>query len=971
MTYANPTFNAREFELRNIVNKYLSPEQKEKVDLTTSRVNGQLNFLAQMLGWNGQNYWGDLPSTVSQKRQLLGGSFGVYNSFVIPRIFSVRNWSQIEDFSSPQVAIVEVDPDDRIKAGQTASLGIYSYTIQSIFEENGRLFLNFGEVDDTFFTEINSNTQLRIDSPQARPNPFYRPNIGVAGDNAFTCKSAELSPGNWALSLYPEYDTSGLFLYRFPILFAGSAYSFDKPVYLAYDDTLTVSVSPVYDEDSGRWTITIPGELEDNSPGIVAYLVWSYTNSTSPVNSVCQVKVQSWEDPSDWGSKSVLDNFLGAWGNKGGFLPFDLAFDSLSVHGFDENKSLYLPTIEREIEFNDLVDRVYTQRAVVDSGIPGTMPQGKLWWNTTTGKLAVQIEQEEECPFWVETVYREAPEQELIPEFVFPDIASFNAGQSLVPTSTISVLINDITGLSPSDNILNINDTFSGPGRIYVYKQTDGPYWVPIRFEFTSVNQFSSASPLIPYGVPTYILNSSGLSPSGVNYTVNNLDITVTGFYETVLVKENGPEDWTLFPDSILKFIANSITFGGPSEGDLWWDYTNPSPANRSAQLYYNSTWVALNTNAALSAPPTTLDMGTVLFYCDGKFLSAGVGESTEDYEFSYTSDPLTGKYIFSYSAFTLRGKTKYPLIEISDSLTSSYRLDVTSLVFSGVSCTMSPNVYDAETPLRLWKSQHLQVADSTQLLNQEIYPNALVADQNSGPTDNWQKFFVRLPLDYERNGAAWQKTALICQDFAYYGSSVEPESMSCPPNQSLPKIYEEICLENDRTDYTYIYSEPYLFSTAVYDDFSDVDVSYSNAAVRPTLDQEYDEFMEAQFIEYEPLHNRLVDFTPEGFGNWQGIYVNASSCDFLSGYLINDLADAAVEPITPPIWDASIYKCPPTCDNDEKTYSVDANNFKICYAYFAADASAAEDGFFDPQEEAAWRFPLEQPRTRYLVPNE
>lgn len=961
MTYANPTFNAREFEFRNKINKYLSPEQAEQVGLTTSRVNGQLSFLGQMLGWSGENYWANLPETVSQRRQLLGGTFGVYNSYLIPRILSVRTWEDIDDFSSPRVAIVEIERDNRVRAGQTAYLGIYSYTILSLSETDDRMVLNFGEVDETFFTEINNNTQLRIDALEARPTPFYRPDIGVSGDNSFHCKIEPVEASTGKLKLFPSYDTLGRFPYIFPILFSGSVYTFDLPVFLSYDTSYNVDVAPEYDEETQLWVIRVPAPLEPNSPGPAAFLATS--------DSSIQVKIQSWVDPSDWDSQCVLDNFIGAWGNKGGPLPFNLAFDSLSIHGFDENNSFYLPSIEKEIEFNDLVDLVYTQRAVVDSGIPGVLPQGKLWWNTSTGKLAVQIQQEEECPFWVETVYREAPEQELIPEFVFPDVASFNAGQSSVPPSTISVVINDITGLSPADNILNINTVFTGSGRIYVYKQPDSIYWVPIRFEFAGVIQFSLASPAIPYGVPTYILNSGGLSPSGVNYTVNNLDITVSGLYKTVLVKENGPEDWTLFPDSILKFIANSALYGGPLEGDLWWDYANPAPNNRNAKIYYNSAWVALNTNASLSEPPTTLNMNTVLFYCDGEFLPEGVGRRTANYEFSYTADPLTGKYVFSYSAFSLLGKTNFPVIEISDSLTSSYRLDVTSLVFSGVACSMSPNVYDAETPLRLWKSQHLQAVDSTELLSRDIYPNALVADLNNGPSDNWQRYFVRLPLDYERNGAAWQKTALVCEDFAYYGSNVEPESMVCPPNQSLPKIYEEICLQNDRTDYTYIYSEPYLFSTVVYDDFSDVDVSYSNAAVRPTADVEYDEFMEAQFIKYDPLHNRLVDFTPEGFGNWQGIYLNASACDFLSGYLINDLADAAVEPITPPLWDASIYKCPPTCDNPENTYSVDANNFKICYAYFVADASAAEDGFFDPQQEASWRFPVTQPETLYLIP--
>jgi hypothetical protein len=972
MTVANPSFNASEFELRNFTNKYLSPDQAEQVSLAESRVNGQLDFLAQMLGWSGSNYWTNLPATVSQKRQLLGGSYGVYNNFILPRVLTVKTWENIEDFSSPRVAIVEIERDDRIQAGQIAYLDIYAYPILSLTETAAGMVLNFGEVDDTFFTEINNNTQLRIDIPSARPAPFYRPEIGAAGDNAFNC-----TDNNGTLTLFPSYDTTGQFPYLFPILFAGSAYAFDKPLYLFYPDALSPVVLPTYNEDTGRWVLSIPNSLGENSPGVTAILEWTYANST------LQVQIQNWRDPSDWNIECVLENFIGAWGNKGGPLPFNLAFDSLSIHGFDENNSLFLPVIERELAFNDVVDLVYAQRATVDSGIPGQLPPGKLWWNTTSGVLAIQVEQEETCPIWVEVEYREAPEQELVPEIFFGGVADFVDNQGSVPPSTISIVILDITGLSSADNVLNIEEPFTGSGSVYLYRQPDTQYWVPIRFEFLNVATFDAASANIPFNVPAYILDSTGLGPVGANYTINNLEITVSGMYKTVLVKENGPTEWTLFPDSILKFIANSSLFyGSPGVlsafdysppapfGELWWDYANPNPETRAAALLYDFTWIPINQNTPITAPPSTLDMGTVLFYCDGNLLTAGVGFLTDDYEFTYDAEPKIGLYFVQYRPLTLTGKTNFPKIVISDSLTSSYQLDISSLVFSGVTYRMSPNVYDAETPLRLWASQHLQTANTTELLLRDIYPNPLVADLNNGPAlDNWQRFFVRMPLDYGRNGAAWQKAALICEDFAYYGSNIEPEKMDCPPGASLPKIYEEVVLNNDRTDYTYVYSEPFLYSTVVYDDFSSVDASYTNGAVRPTVDVDYDEFSEAQFIDYDPLHNRLVDFSDAGFGNWQGVYLNINACGFLSGYYINDIIDAVVEPIEAPIWDASIYKCPPTCDNPSGTYSVDANNYKICYAYFVADASVAEDGFFDPQQEAAWRIPETQPKTLYIVP--
>jgi hypothetical protein len=77
-------------------------------------------------------------------------------------------------------------------------------------------------------------------------------------------------------------------------------------------------------------------------------------------------------------------------------------------------------------------------------------------------------------------------------------------------------------------------------------------------------------------------------------------------------------------------------------------------------------------------------------------------------------------------------------------------------------------------------------------------------------------------------------------------------------------------------------------------------------------------------------------------------------------------------------VWDASIYKIAPTCEHPPASYNVDSNHYKIGYAYFVSDASAAEDGFFDPQQDSALRYtqqaapPFSQqiePKTLYILP--
>jgi hypothetical protein len=300
------------------------------------------------------------------------------------------------------------------------------------------------------------------------------------------------------------------------------------------------------------------------------------------------------------------------------------------------------------------------------------------------------------------------------------------------------------------------------------------------------------------------------------------------------------------------------------------------------------------------------------------------------------------------------------------------FRSDITDLVFSGITYTVSPNVYNAETPLRLWKSQALQVAETVDHLAEDNYINPLLADLNTGPgPDNWEKYFIRLPFDYGRNESVWQKVALTCQNFATYGSSVVPEQMDCPPEDDTPAIYEELFLyDQPIPDYTYVYSEPYLYSNLGYTNSIETG-QYQNSGVFPASDVQFDEFFEAELTEYDPLHNRQADVTSpvnQGYGNWLGEYVNINPCQQLTGHLVTDLLSRAVEPVEAPVWDASIYRFAPTCENARETYNVDANHYKIGYAYFVADASAAEDAFFDISQEASWRYAVSQPRTSYSL---
>jgi hypothetical protein len=1053
MTSYIPEFNPKQYELRNYTNPFLTPTQQADVLQAESRVQGQLDWLAQILGWNGPNYWGNLPSTVNQKRQLLGGSFGVYNSFYIPVINEIRNWENAVYIDKAHAAKVGQE-----LAGKTAYLGYTPYVIEEVGENSESFILFFQNLDTPFYTEIQSGTPLKIDVASARPAPFYRPSIGIAGDASF-----QVAVSNGVLTLYPAYDSKHTVPYAAPVLLAGAKYYFNQDIYISFTSSLNPDITCEYDPVRELWFLEIPEDLSQTQLGLTAFLAWDYSDRVTPTTVSTTIQVQPWVDPSDWNSLNVLRNFLGAWGNKGGALPFNFTFDSLSIHGFNELNSLVLNPFSRSLDFNQIINFVYYQRVPTQSSYdpPGNPDYGDVFWNRLTGAFAVyypQKEAEENCATWVEVEYREQPDAGITIDFIFPDVASFLAAPSaLIQNKTLAIL--NATGLSASDNIIGLSAPLTQAASVVIAQETEDPYWTVVEVAFQTVFEFDQDALALPYQVKTTIFDGSGLAPLNPNSEISNLAIPVTEPYPVVLFKHFTDRSWEIVPDSLLKYIGETGLFGNLLDGEMWWDYANTLEETRAATVYISNpspltgvqileggtgltdglytnvgvknltpagggnalvdltvtggivtavtivnggdfyqqgdivrpddpqfatvllavtsavadNWVAINRHPQSTVPGLPVDPSVLIFYCDGNLLQAGAAYGTPDYRFVYDYDAVTGKYTFSYSPYTLLGRTQFPAITISDNITSAYTFDISEYVFSGVQYYMTPNVMDAMTPLRLWQPQALQVVETVGHLEQDTFLNPLRADVNTGPgPENWQRFFVRLPVDYARNGFEWQKSALICQDFAYYGSSIEPEKMECPPEESLPLIYEELCLYPGRIkDYTYIYSEPYLYSNVGATGFVTAE-AYGNSDILPTIDAPFDDFSEGQLVDYEPLHCRQADTDSpvgQGYGDWLGIYVNSTPCAVFSGFLINDLADGVVEGIQAPVWDASIYKYAPTCQNAAASYSVDANNYKVNYAYFAADLSAAEDGFFDPQQQSAWRYKARNVMSSYVLP--
>lgn len=943
MTEIKSTFNVEEFENYGNTNFFLTADQLNSVALTESRVNEQLDWLAQLLGWSGPNYWNNLVSSVSQKRSLQTGTFGVYNGYLYPEIVEVRNWENK----------VIIKADTRIQVGQTFYLGDYSYTLLGMSQAGENYSLDFGTLTEQFYTDLSGNEQLKVIAPKSLPSPFYRPEPGVSANASFIC---EIQDSN--LVLFPDYNTERTLPYKFNTFVAGGRYYFNLPVTFSSD---TVSLSPAYDFSRELWYLDIPLSLTTDELGLEGTLTYESSNLS--------VRVSPWTNPSDWGSHDKINNFRGVWSNKGGKLPFHFVFDALSIHGFNEKISLWLGNVERSIKFDELLNFVYYQTVPVSPGEPD-LGYGKVWWNSQSGSFSVFLGDPLNCGPWAEVNYPEFPEFGPFPDFIFPDVSSFSTYTEDIPEGCL-VTILDMSGLDSSSGIKGLTQTLLGPGQIEMFRKEGSVYWTPYLITFNLESDFSVNAELLPPKTPVKLLDSTGLSPAGVNYSVSNLSLTVSESYPLLLMKGSSEGPWYISPPSDLKYIGNTRLFessqdyGNPVNGEMNWDFSNTDPNTRLARVFYYNRWeqdlltsewvlagdwVGVNGGTSSSSVPEVVDFGAVLVYCNGELLSDGESLRSPNFQFSFEVDPGTGTFNFLYIPLNYEGCVDLPEITVSDSLTSAFKFDISNLVFSGLTYYMSPNVADSETLLRLWKSEPLHVVDSVSELELLRNSNPLRADVNQGPGDiNWERYFVRLPPAYGRNGKEWQKVNLVCQDFGYWGSSISPEKMACPPELVEPRIYEQVVLYGERVDSpSYLYSEPYLYSDVMYDFGNSGD--YNNSDIVPGFDRPYDDFDEAELVNYNPLHNRQANTssTGAGYGDWEGIYLRSHACSSLSGFLVNDLGDGSLEPLPAPVWDASIYKCPPLCRDGKASSTVDSNHFKIGYSFFVADLSAAEEGCFD-----------------------
>lgn len=892
-----PIFDITEYELRGELPRVFTKEQQERLNKTLSRVQGQIDWTAQLLGFNGPNYWGrpnpkddysynwtGLPSTMHEKRQMQVGAYGVFN-----KNKSYDLWPS---------------PFNRSEIKTSGDCEFH------IFEEDGLTYLSpLGQGEEVNFSEDQ-------------------------------------------------------------VVFVGGSYVFDRQIEIlpvGGEVDAAVETKEFYVDDQ-IWTRVRILQTEET-------LVVKIKDSEAK-NAI--VTVLPWTDITDWNLSHVTDQFLGLWGNKGNNLSMDFAFDSLDLHGYDEVYSLTSkdsptvlsiaelmgtiglePTFWTRYYFSEFKFSIgenceignafppFLPDILYDNGVidPTVAPVDLLDNGVIDGAAAIDLVDEGTY----ERVYDEDSEY-LQDDFEFLRCTD-DCSYTFVGTQQLEEQNDDdpteyrgIESFTFTYTPLATCSTFSKPCFEWLFDPTlddgeydrvtsltEGPWATANEGEYDRTIELEGASQgTVKCGSPRFFSFNDGEFDQPFGSSCDTVDdVNVCDEVDGGAYSIFGPPDYDdcecsyeccLVDNQLYLLNGTPRSYTGPDE------IVDGGPISEECIIY---------DNALYSRDPLLFDCelnnGTLEDIVAPNDL---VDESVYDriYQDCVTCEESN------------QGET--PLCDVDP-----VRIDL-SKVFADIVYKMQPNVRNSLVPLRTWKNHPLTLTDQLPFANTQQY-NFLVADENRGcEAEDSYRYFVRLPLEYTRNGKEWNRAVAICNNQGYFSVPPNLSAVQADPVQPRPYLYDEVYWKENLGEYSVFYQEDYLVSV-VRDDTETLQDFFEDAVV--TFEEEVSiAYKFANILPYDPYKLR----TPELNGEWKGVYLqygNVSSPILRTGNLIADLTDSRMISITPPIYDESVLKHPNIEFPDEPDF-VSVKNYVVSYAYFVADFSASDDPIFEPESEYCWR---------------
>lgn len=886
-----PVFDINEYELRGLVPDVFTEEQKALLNTTLSRANGQIDWTAQLLGYNGPKYWGrpnlkkdgtynwvGLPETMNEKRQLQAGTFGVFNK-------------------------------------------------------------------DKDYSEW--------------PAPFNRSEIKASGDAYIHVwvKDGKTQLGPLGQLEITDYNHN-------PAFFVGSTYIFDQRVEFTCggSDPGQVIWTTTFYENDQVWT-RLKVKQSNTVIGVKPY---------KSDNSEAFVDVLEWTDSSDWNYSQVVSNFLGAWGNKGSSISFDVQFDALDIHGFNESYGLTLGDVVQPFTLTQLLAKVGLEPTEwtpywntkfgfkVGDCVPayplppfesGDLYNNEFYDRTVEAGDDYLTDGTFESPAPIESVVEEGIYERVFVEVPSGNFDFFTCESDCYYEMTLSQQLNDevVQGIG---SITFEYESKADCGLI------DFPCveWV---FDPTLDNGTLEDTIVFPTALGPWATANDGIYESpqpcfeGVDQGEAACEGAVwcgfdDGEFDERVEPNCGPDPEEVV-QGCLEVDGGFYTAFGPPDYDACKCAEECCEVNNGIYVYGESPYLG----------PELADGGEVVGQC----VIYDHGEydiTTEDYScdldngtMSAASPPTT------IADSRLYDRTYTDCAECGSSSTDEpipcpvdFVYVALQEMFDDVTWSMRPTIRNSVVPLRLWKSRPLSCVDAVPPVG-DTQHNYLVADQNQGPDEQGAyRHFARLPLEYARNGKFWNRTQAVCDNMSYFSAPPKLSETRARPQSLRPLLYEETYFESRIPDYKLFYSEPFLTSINR-EDSENVQEGFEGSQVSFETDGNIP-FAFAVIEDYDALASRI----PYENGEWRGDYYTTGTGKVRTGFVLTDVESqnlSVVPDIEDPTYDMSQLKLPETefPDSEDKAAM---KNYVVSYAYFASDFSAADDPVFDPAIEHCWR---------------
>jgi hypothetical protein len=960
-----PLFDVEQYELRGIEPEVFTEDQRISMRKALARTHGQIDWSAQMLGFNGPNYWGKanpksdhtynwvgLPETMNEKRQMQTGTFGVYN-----KDLEYDQWPS---------------PFNRVEVKASADQKFH------VFEANGATVISPLGVDEDF---------TYLDDPT----------VVVGGSYIFDCEI--------------EYE----------ILYGGDQFDAEPSVSVQteYGEEVWTRVRILR---AVNGSITIKRKGSTARPLALQVDNWYDISDWTP-EQVYKQYIGVWGNKGNQFSTDFLFDSLDLHASEEHYslkqTPEIITYkveDLMELVGLKPTGWTGLYPEKWTFRVEGCEDPVIPEFPVLGNGVGNPWFHDKYWPPTYLPDRSEMGECQPDCNTWVkswQTLEDELYDNGEFPAFCPPgDTMYTDYDNDIFATNPqAETLLDDyeynevVAKRLEAEGYYNRephpayptdcdeewefkqeppnldNGTFEDLAQAFLFNNEynlvdEGIY---DRLPFSGINGFEFT---------WEALNTGGiLEPPCVTWQFDaHLDdgTLEEGFHNVFPSPPDPNEDewlwtvgaWAIADDGVYDTVRAEATVLVSEEErticypDTWWSGWDDGEYDDNwrnvcdcEELPPDPNDTALCRNEGCAEPlaeTCTADGDLYTFLGPPNYeedCECAVECCLIDNEYIPPPPPYTGPIIVDGSTYTALCLPADPPPNITFCDLTDYRWIKLDAV-SEVRLDFLPSVHNSFFPLRMWKNHtSMQTDEVPAERGHKEYRNFLVADDNRGtePEDSY-RHHARLPVEYPRNGKEWNRVDQVCNNQFYFSKPPKLNELDLLSEDPLPRNYYDLVNEEVDKSKKVVYHEDYANSSAL-DDFSEANQGGFKGAEITHEDPRPIVYFYGEVSDYDDLAERKTDKQ----GEWYGAYYTLGNYPETTGHLYSDIENQFLIPIPVedyPTYDESHLKRPNITFPEENPLVME-KNYLVSYAYFTADLSASEEAVFEPQMAHCWRNPL------------